>query len=140
MTLTNTSSELYCGKDLKLNNNGEDVMIDYKDDFIIVSYYDNLKQAIINRLKTNQGELSQHPEYGSNLKTLIGQKNSSLILSEARQMVREALLQEPRINEIKNISVKYTDTTKQTILIDIKFTPIGSTNSVLNLIYPYFIG
>ena len=135
-----TSSEIYCGKDLRFNNESEDITFNYKDDFSTISYYDNLNQAIINRLKTAQGELSLHPNYGSKLNSLIGKGSTGLLLTEAKQYVRAALLQEPRINTINSISTKYKDySNRQTIEISINITPIGNSAEPLNLTWDYFL-
>jgi phage baseplate assembly protein W len=133
-----TNSELYCGIDLDISSEN-DLIISPQQDFKTKKYYNNLEQAIINRLRTQQGELLQHPNYGSQLKKLIGQKNNDLILSEIRQFVREALLQEPRINEIKSIQPNFRENSNDTIEIHISVTPIGNVKDVLNLVWDFFI-
>jgi phage baseplate assembly protein W len=135
-----TRSELQCGKDFRINPDTNDVIINYKDDFNIISYYENLKQAIIHRLKTNQGELRYHPNYGSKLHTLVGQVGNALLLTRARQYTREALLQEPRINTIKTIKAYYKTSLKNEMGIEITVTPIGSQSNPLNIVYDFIIG
>lgn len=139
--MANTSSEIYCGIDFRMNLDTDDIEINSKDDFSLIQYYENLKQAIINRLRTKQGELALHPNYGSQLHELIGKVGNSLVLSEAKQYTREALLQEPRINIINSIKTRFQEgSNKQIIQIEINVTPIGEDSDPLNIIWDYFLG
>ena len=137
---TLTSSQVYCGIDFRLNNDQDDTMITSNQDFNLITYYDNLKQAIINRLRTGQGSLSLHPNYGSQLNELIGKNGNALILSEARQYVREALLQEPRISRINTIKTNFQEgSNNQIVVIQINVTPIGNNAEALNIIWDFFL-
>ena len=52
------------GIDIMVNHiDDNDVKISPQNDFRVVSYRDNLKQAVLSRLKTARGELTLHPEY-----------------------------------------------------------------------------
>jgi len=134
-----TIAQQKMGKDLFINDDNS-LSFNYKNDFQLSNYYDNLKQAIINRLRTYQGELSLHPNYGSELNKIIGKPGDTLLLSEARQYVREALLQEPRISTIDLIGASFkNNTNKQVIEFNITITPIGDIAQPLNLIYDFFI-
>ena len=136
MTST-TDIQLY-GIDIYINDNG-DIKLTPQDEFKTIEGTNNLIQAIIVRLKTVLNELALHPNYGSELETVIGSKSNVTILSIIKQLVRKVLLQEPRIKEngIKTISVYYPDINDRTKLeIIIKVIPINSTEE-LNIIYPY---
>lgn len=67
----------------------------------------NLVQALILRLKTERGELAAlgHPLYGSRHHQLIGEPNTEPNRNLIKLYVLECLRQEPRLEEIKNISV-----------------------------------
>lgn len=135
-----TLSEAYAGKDIKMDMEKQDIQINFKNDLRVINYYDNLSQAIINRLKTKQGELTLHPDYGSQLHLLLGKAGNSLILSEAKQYVREALLQEPRIKTINSIKTSFkNNSNRQIIVIEISITPIGPEGDPLDLIWSYFL-
>ncbi len=135
-----SDSELRCGIDFRMNFDNDDIIISSKDDFSTIKYYDNLKQAIINRLRTPKGSLTEHPYYGSQLHELIGTKVSSLTLVEAEQYSREALLQEPRIKRINSIKTNFqSGTNMQAILIEISVTPLGQDSEPLNMVWPYII-
>lgn len=130
--------EEHLGRDLFLNSDS-DLEIGSTQDFKTMRYYDDLKQAIINRLRTAIGELSLHPYYGCRLNELVGTNANSLTLSIAEMNVREALLQEPRINEITRIRPNFRAlSSKQIIDIDIIVLPINSLEP-LNLIYALWI-
>jgi len=136
MTLT-TDLQLY-GIDIYIDDSG-DIKLTPQDEFKTIEGTSNLIQAIIVRLKTVLNELALHPNYGSELETVIGSKSNVTILSIIKQLVRKVLLQEPRIKEngIKTISVYYPDINDRTKLeIIIKVIPINSTEE-LNIIYPY---
>lgn len=77
-------------------------------DLITVSEMDNLVQAILNRLYTRQGELENlgHPDYGSRLYLLAGEPNNLRTQTLANIYIRECLQQEPRIEEIIEITVQ----------------------------------
>ncbi len=130
--------EEYLGRDIFLNAKN-DIVINSKQDLTQIRYYENLKQAIINRLRTSFGELELHPNYGCRLNELIGTNPNELTLPIAKMHVREALLQEPRIEEIINIKPSFREgTNKQVIDIDIVVKPIKQLE-VLNLVYSLFI-
>jgi len=137
MVVSTSDIALY-GADLFIDKDG-DIKLTPQDEFKIVQGIDTLTQAINTRLKSILAELSLHPNYGSELKTVIGNKSVISILSIVKQFVRKTLLQEPRIkvNGIKSISVYYPDSSDRTKLeIVIKVIPIDSTEE-LNIIYPY---
>jgi phage baseplate assembly protein W len=75
---------------------------------VIVSEEPNLAQAIINRLRTIEGELYEieHPTYGSRLYDFIGELNNDLTRNRIRNYIKSTLMKEPRIKEIVKITVK----------------------------------
>ena len=125
------------GRDVALNERA-DIYINTKNDLAQIMYDPNLTQAIINRLKTQIGEIILHPEYGSRLYELIGTAPDDLSLPTARMHVREALLQEPRIEEIISITPSWVNTTRNAMDIGIIVKPIEDL-AVLNLVYELFI-
>ena len=127
------------GIDIMVNHiDDNDVKISPQNDFRVVSYRDNLKQAVLSRLKTARGELTLHPEYGSRLHLLLGQTPNTFVLGLAKQHVREALLQEPRIKTIDSIKCRYTDTLMTILSIEVIVTPIDSEQP-LNIIFPFIL-
>lgn len=98
------------GSDLKLQEKGlgSDLMISPTGDLVIVSEEPNLAQAIINRLRTIEGELYEieHSTYGSRLYDFIGELNNDITRNRIRNYIKSTLMKEPRIKEISKISVK----------------------------------
>src|SRR6478752_2039892 len=76
-------------------------------DFSTLDGRDNLAQAIVMRLLTPRGELTElgHPEYGSRLNELLGTPNSETRRGLAKLFVLEALTQEPRIEKVLDVTV-----------------------------------
>lgn len=128
----------FLGRDCRLNE-VDDVQISSQDDFARIIYEDNLKQAIKSRLKTEQGELTLNPLYGSRLHILLGQSGLPQKLILAKMYCKEALLQEPRIKEITKIKPTFrTGSLNQIIDIQIEVIPIN-TNQPLNLVFSVFL-
>ena len=98
------------GTDLQLQEKGlgSDLLVSPTGDLVIVSEEPNLAQAIINRLRTIEGELYEieHPTYGSRLYDFIGELNNDLTRNRIRNYIKSTLMKEPRIKEIIKITVK----------------------------------
>ncbi|GEM_PF-1001370 len=112
------------GSDIRLAEYalGADIAISKTGDIDISSEETNLAQAILHRLRTVKGELLDigHSFYGSTLYDFIGEPNNEMTRSRLRMVVRDTLLQEPRIREIVNITIEghnnaKSDETRQTI-------------------------
>ena len=132
------NTQEYLGRDVFVNSN-DDIAINTKNDLTTVRYDNNLVQSVVNRLRTQIGELPEHPDYGSRLNELIGTNANELTLSTAKMYVRAALLQEPRIEEILEIRPSFRENTaNQVIDIYIQISPIGGYVE-LDLIYSVFI-
>lgn len=130
--------EEYLGRDIFVDAEG-DLVITPTKDLAQVRYYDNLKQSIINRLRTQQGELPLHPSYGSRLPELVGAPGNEITLNLIKLRVREALLQEPRIKTIDKVKTYYRPNSNNRIVdIDIEVTPIADLER-LNMIYSLFL-
>lgn len=73
----------------------------------IVGEEGNLVQAIFHRLRTAIGELTDtgHPYYGSEIYKMVGEPNTERTRDIIKLIVRDTLLQEARIKEIRGISV-----------------------------------
>jgi phage baseplate assembly protein W len=95
----------------------------------------NLGQAIVMRLKTRIGELTDlgHPDYGSRLYDLIGEPNNIRTKEMVRAAILEALQQEPRIRQILNVKVSTPQYDSSRVDVELRVipadrkTPIGFT-------------
>jgi phage baseplate assembly protein W len=96
-------------------------------------------QFLVDRLKTQQGELTAlgHPEYGSRHYELIGQPNNQRTQNLIKVYVLQALAQEPRIATVVSANVYATSSPpRDTVQIDLTVQLIGQPNP-LNLVVPF---
>lgn len=128
------------GKDLKLKFDqlGADLTVTSEGDLDTVSSEDNLAQAIITRLSTDEGELYDvgHADYGSRLYDLIGEVNNETTRERIKSKVLDCLTQEPRIKEVTSIIVKTAPYDLHQVEIEITVLPVGS-NTFLTVVYPF---
>ena len=83
---------------------------------------DSAVQFLVDRLKTQQGELTAlgHPEYGSRHYELIGQPNIDRTRNLIKVYVLEALAQEPRVAKVLSAKVYATTSPpRDTVAIDL---------------------
>ena len=74
-------------------------------DLKTVTGLQNLKQAIIHRLLTVRGELEYHPEYGSNITRIIGNKNTFEWREKCKLEIQSTVLSDPRVEKVDGITV-----------------------------------
>jgi len=131
-------ADLILGADIALNIDN-DVELNFNNDFNINDGQSNLVQAILNRFRTDVNELTLHLEYGSELTGIMGSRNKSIILNQIRQAIRKSLLQEPRLDVINSITVRFKENTNnREVEVGAEIIPINTTEP-LNLIYPVFL-
>lgn len=75
-----------------------------KGDIQIARGPENLKQATIARLLTRRGSLLLHPEYGSELHLLIGEKSTSLTLELIDNEILQTIQKDGRVESANRIS------------------------------------
>jgi len=126
------------GKDLKLKFDrlGADLVAE-NGDLQTVSEEENIAQAIVHRLSTEEGELDDigHADYGSRLYQIVGEPNSEETRSRIRNVVEYALSQDPRIKEVTGINVK-TDPREPSV-VSIEITILPEEGSPLTVVYPF---
>ncbi|HEX7906755.1 MAG TPA: DUF2634 domain-containing protein [Paraburkholderia sp.] len=69
-------------------------------DFAFVTGRANLRQALKNRVETQQGDLAYHPRYGSLIKILIGRMSVPAQQLLAASSAKGAVLADPRIASV----------------------------------------
>jgi phage baseplate assembly protein W len=139
--------ELY-GSDIKLKVEagteyyglGADLKVDKAGDLQVVSGRENLGQALMQRLLTRRGELSDlgHPGYGSRLHDLVGRPNNQATRDLVRLYAKECVMQEPRVRDIVDIKVSPAVGDAYEVILDITVVPIKS-NIPMNLVFPYYL-
>jgi len=111
-------------------------------DLSIASGLDNLTQAVANRLKTRQGELSSlgHPNYGSRHHELIGEPNVERTRNLIKLYIRQALRDEARIERVLQVTVRAEhEPPRETVRIEIQARVLGHAEP-LNLVVPFSLG
>ena len=68
--------------------------------FDTVYNVDNFKQALVNKLKTEPGELLFHPKYGCDPRQYIGSGNSVTIAMVAGELIKRSMLADPRVSSV----------------------------------------
>jgi phage baseplate assembly protein W len=101
-------------------------------DIGVVDGRDNLGQAVILRLLTPLGELAPlgHPEYGSRLHSLIGDKNNDTRRALVRLYILQALALEPRIEEVVEVKVTADVAQRGGVNVLLVVRPTGSAERV----------
>jgi phage baseplate assembly protein W len=89
---------------------------------------------------TPVGELSVlgHPNYGSRLFELIGERNIEANRNKAKLFVLQALGDEPRVKEVLTVNVTQNRAVPTQMNIDIWLKPIDSVKP-LNLVFPFSV-
>ncbi len=127
------------GKDLRLqfDSVGADLTVGETGDVETVSESQNLAQAILARLSTSKGELSDlgHPEYGSRLTEAIGQPNTQRARERIRRLVMECLGEEQRIEEIISVAANANPHDQNRVDVEIVVRPSGE-ESPLAILFP----
>jgi phage baseplate assembly protein W len=138
MKMANQQEQL--GRDLKLrfDQTGADLVAAFEGDFDTVADEDNLAQAIIARLATDEGELYDigHADYGSRLHDVIGEVNNATTRQRIKAKVEECLVQETRIKQVVNINVVTDPDDPHAVDIEIAIVPIKGSD-YLTVSFPF---
>jgi uncharacterized protein len=103
----------------------------------MVSEYDDIIESLYILLSTKKGERIMLPDFGCNLTGLIFENINGNTLTNASQLIREAILYfEPRIT-VDDIDLD-PDEVNGIINIKIIFT-VRKTNTRSSMVYPYYL-
>ncbi len=108
-------------------------------DLAVVSDLNAAEQLLVNRLKTQQGELAPlgHPEYGSRHHELIGEPNVQRTRNLIKLYVLEALAREPRIEKVLGCTVTAAhEPPRDVVRVELEILLIGNPNP-LNFVVPF---
>jgi len=130
------------GRDLKIveKDPGYDLNLGPTGDLETIGEEYNLAQAIIMRLNTMQGELTDlgHSSYGSRLHELVGEPNNERTRELVRIYALESVNRDPRVEEVVDISVEKIKGDLSRIDINISVKATGLT-SILNIVFPFYL-
>jgi phage baseplate assembly protein W len=122
---------------LKFDELGAD-LCSRKGDLSTITDEDNLAQAIICRLATEEGELYDigHADYGSMLHDVIGEVNNELTRKKIRIIVEDCLFEEPRVEKVVSVNFLSDPTDHHKVNIELTVLPRKSKQT-LTLYYPF---
>ena len=99
---------------------------------------ERIEEAILLILSTGRGERVMLPDFGCGIHDLVFSPNDSSTVSKIVDSVRRSLIKyEPRI-DVLDVSAETTDGQPNLLLIRVDYR-IRDTNSMKNLVYPFFI-
>ncbi len=108
------------------------------NDIAVVQGLAAIDQMLVNRLKTQKGELAAlgHPQYGSRHHELIGEPNVERTRNLVKLYILEALSHEPRLEKILECTVEKDQAERSTVRISIT-AKIINEDTPRNLIVPF---
>ena len=113
-----------------------------RQDLAVASGVDAAAQMLVNRLKTQRGELASlgHPDYGSRHHELIGEPNIERTRNLVKLHVLEAIAQEPRVEKVLSLQVSAPhDPPRSDVRIELDLLLVGEPVP-LNLVVPFSFG
>lgn len=107
-------------------------------DFALSVYEQNIRESISIILQTNPGERVMRPDFGAGLDSFLFAPIDGTTMPRMARQVREALIDwEPRII-VQDVTVTADMSAASTLLISMTYQ-IRVTNTVHNLVYPFFL-
>jgi hypothetical protein len=118
-----------------LTENGDLAVEEGRGDFALVSGGKNLGQALKMKFLSIFGELVYHSTYGTKLRELLGERSNLITAAKANIEARRTILSDPRVSEIKSLSV--SSNIEPVLAIQTVIAAIGDRGDVpLNIILP----
>jgi phage baseplate assembly protein W len=101
------------------------------------AYEEDVRQAILVIVGTDQGERVMRPDFGAGLSAFVFEPMTPTTLEALRQRVHEALVDwEPRI-DVERVTVTAVPAEGK-VLIEMQYR-VRATNSHHNLVYPFYL-
>ncbi len=105
----------------------------------MVQFEEDIRQAILIILLTNNDERMMRPTFGAGLNRFLFEPVNPTTMAAIHTRVHDALIDwEPRIDVVE-VTVGPSPKSLSTVLIDITYR-VRATNSVGNLVYPFYLG
>jgi phage baseplate assembly protein W len=103
------------------------------------AYDDDIRQAIFIILGTNPGERVMRPDFGAGLNQFVFEPVNPTTIEAVRKRVQDALIDwEPRI-DVVSVDVTTDPVERNLVLIEMAYK-VRVTNSLQNLVYPFYLG
>ncbi len=114
------------------------VETDERGDLKLSSADEDIKESIRIILGTAKGERLMRPEFGCDIHKHVFSAATPATLNLIESSVREALVRwEPRI-DIEAVEARTDDAEPTKVLIEIEYQ-VRTTNSLANMVYPFYI-
>ncbi len=97
-----------------------------------------IQQSVLGILGTARGERCMRPEFGSRVRDLVFAPLNSSTKSLVANAVTAALVKwEPRI-DVLGVQASEQDGSPATLVVNVEYR-VRATNSVFNLVYPFYL-
>lgn len=104
----------------------------------MVAFEEDIDQAIKIILGTDRGERVMRPDFGAGLNSFVFEPVSPATMQLVKTRVEESLIDwEPRI-DVESVKVTTDQADRNRLLIDVTYR-VRATNSVRNLVYPFYL-
>jgi phage baseplate assembly protein W len=114
------------------------IRLDQTGEVSMVTYEQDVRQAIRIILSTAQGERVMRPDFGAGLERLLFEPINTTTMALVKHRVEQALIRwEPRI-DVEEVSVAPDTEEMGKLLIDIRYR-VRRTNTFYNLVYPFYL-
>jgi hypothetical protein len=114
------------GRDLLMDSDTLDLVVNDQGDLATVEGLDNLRQAIDIKIKTSPGDLKVHPWFGFSGKVGVGLEIDQL--AKYQMQVRNTILSDTRVDRIESLNVSIAN--GDTVIINAKVIPKDNDGSV----------
>lgn len=102
-------------------------------------YEEDVRHAIQIILGTNPGERVMRPDFGAGLRDFVFESIDATTMHRLQTRVQEALIDwEPRI-DVTQVEVTIDPVRRNVLLIEITYR-VRASNSLTNLVYPFYLG
>ena len=112
--------------------------VDLSGKLSTAAFEEDIRQAIMIIIGTAPGERVMRPDFGAGLKALVFEPINTTSMALVKNRVEKALNDwEPRI-DVEETKVTTDPAERNILLIDVTYR-IRATNSVHNLVYPFYL-
>jgi phage baseplate assembly protein W len=105
----------------------------------MAQYEEDIRQAILIILLTDNGERLMRPTFGAGLNSFMFEPINPTTMAALQTRVREALIDWESRVDVVAVAVTPSPDRAGTLLIDITYR-VRATNSIGNLVYPFYLG
>jgi len=98
---------------LLIDKNTRDIVFDADGMMVLIHDNETVAQNIRNILLTWRGEFFLDENHGTDYESVMGQVPTAELFELAKETIRDAVFQEPTVQQVDNIKVEYTSENRQ---------------------------